>query len=60
MKNKIMCKKQKWVELAEQCDIARNKYYQVRDSGHCVDQAWQDYQDARKAEHDAYFDYLAD
>ena len=55
-----MDKKQKWVDLAEQCDIARNNYWSVRDSGECVEQCWKEYQDARKAEHDAYFEYLAD
>lgn len=55
-----MCKKQKWVDLAEKCDIARNKYWSANGAGESAEQYWKEYQLARKAEHDAYFDYLAD
>lgn len=54
-----MCKKQNWVDLAEKCDIARNKYWAARGAGESEEIYWKEYLLARKAENEAYFDCLA-
>ena len=54
-----MNKKQMWTELAEKCDQARNKVWSLRESGECIEQAWREYQEARKLEHNAYFEYIS-
>lgn len=54
-----MCKKQKWIDLAEKCDIARNRYWAARDTGESEETCRKEYQLARKAETEAYFDHLA-
>ena len=54
-----MCKKQKWVDLAEKCDIARNRSWAARDAGESEEKCRKEYQLARKAENEAYFDHLA-